>query len=481
MPRQPNLLFLFTDEQRADTMACYGNDWISTPNLNRLAGESCVFENAYVSQPVCTPSRSTIMTGLYGHSNGCTANNLPLRPEVKTLAEMIDPRYVRGYFGKWHLGDEIAPQHGFDHWISVEDLYRNYYSKAQDLSRLSDYHHFLLSSGQVPDRESRGARVFSRGLAAKLPEGLTKASFLADQTCRFLQENQDKPFALYVNFLEPHMPFYGPFDALYPAQGLPVGPEFRKRPPQDASLLHQKMAEHYLGMPSWQGVDLTSEPGWRQLRAQYLGLVTLVDNAVGRILAALEQTGQADNTIVVFTSDHGDMLGEHGMFAKCVMYEEALRVPLLVRAPWLGRQGRQIPGRLSQVDLVPTLLEMMGQTVPAGLQGASRAGVLAGAESLAGNDAFIEWNSSNGRTGLLKGLTPAQQQCLLAPWRTVVSADGWKLNLSALDRCELYNLSADPFETRNLIDGPAQKGRIADLTARIRDWQIRTGDTAKIA
>ena len=109
------MLFIFTDEQRADTLGCYGNDLVQTPNLDGLAAESLVFENAYVTQSVCTPSRSSIMTGLYPHSNGCVANNIPLRPETRTIAEMVSQEYVRGYYGKWHLGDEVVAQHGFDH------------------------------------------------------------------------------------------------------------------------------------------------------------------------------------------------------------------------------------------------------------------------------------------------------------------------------------------------------------------------------
>ena len=214
-PRKPNLLFIFTDEQRADTMACYGNRWIHTPNLNRLAEESFVFQNAYVSQTVCTPSRSTIMTGLYPHTNGCTANNIPLRPETRTIAEMIDQDYVRAYYGKWHLGDEVIAQHGFDDWVSIEDMYRGHYSKEEYLSTMSDYHHFLVKNGFEPNGESHGSKVFGRTMAAKLPEEYTKAAFLGRRAAEFIRSHRDEPFALYVNFLEPHMPFTGPFNDLY--------------------------------------------------------------------------------------------------------------------------------------------------------------------------------------------------------------------------------------------------------------------------
>jgi arylsulfatase A-like enzyme len=148
---KPNLLFIFTDEQRADTMAAYGNRHIETPHLNRLALESAVFDQAYVTQPVCTPSRSSIMTGLYPHTNGCIENNHALPPDVPCLPEMLaDGDYVTGYHGKWHLGDEIFSQHGFDEWISIDDGYRKYYSPGRDREARSSYHHFLVEQGFRP-------------------------------------------------------------------------------------------------------------------------------------------------------------------------------------------------------------------------------------------------------------------------------------------------------------------------------------------
>ncbi|MGM0494441.1 MAG: sulfatase family protein, partial [Armatimonadota bacterium] len=126
--RRPNLLFLYTDEQAAKTMSAYGNDHIETPNLDRLADGSIVFENTYVTQPVCTPSRSSLLTGLYPHSSGCTANNVPLPQDVECLPELADfSDYRTAHMGKWHLGDEIFAQHGFDEWVSIEDGYRQYY------------------------------------------------------------------------------------------------------------------------------------------------------------------------------------------------------------------------------------------------------------------------------------------------------------------------------------------------------------------
>ena len=121
MPKKPNLVFIFSDQQRQDTMACYGNDWIKTPNLNKLALQSFIFRNAYVTQPVCTPSRASIMTGLYPHRAGPVLNGIELSEDIHAIAEMVSPDYLCGYFGKWHLGHGDTPQHGFSKWVSTED------------------------------------------------------------------------------------------------------------------------------------------------------------------------------------------------------------------------------------------------------------------------------------------------------------------------------------------------------------------------
>ncbi len=129
-----NLLFIWTDQQRADSLPCYGNAFASTPHLDRLASESFIFERAYCTQPVCTPSRASILTGLWPHTHGCISNNYPLAPESRTIAEQVGDRYHCAYYGKWHLGDELSPQHGFDDWVSIEDgIYRAYYSDSEML------------------------------------------------------------------------------------------------------------------------------------------------------------------------------------------------------------------------------------------------------------------------------------------------------------------------------------------------------------
>ncbi|MGY8823782.1 MAG: sulfatase-like hydrolase/transferase, partial [Candidatus Latescibacterota bacterium] len=190
--RPPNLLYIFTDQQRADTMRCYGNDQIEVPALNALAADSFVFDRAYVSQPVCSPSRATMMTGLWPHTAGVPACNVPLPVEVPTFAEMLPYEYACAYMGKWHLGDEIFAQHGFETWVGSENSYRRGYSDPERRSHFSDYYHFLTERGFEPDSENMGARVFSRHMEASMEEPLTKASFLGDRAAEYIRENRDQ-------------------------------------------------------------------------------------------------------------------------------------------------------------------------------------------------------------------------------------------------------------------------------------------------
>jgi len=210
--RKPNLLFLWTDEQRADTMAAYGNRRIHARNLNRLADQSTVFRNAYVTQPVCTPNRAAVMTGLWPHTSGCTTNNVPLQADVPCMNELTgDADYRTAYMGKWHLGDEIFAQHGFEEWVGMEDGYTGHYGADRDRKARSDYHHWLVERGYKPS----GKNTFSRGFAAGLPIEHCKPRFLETQACDFLRRNRNEPFMLNVNFLEPHMPFTGPLNDGY--------------------------------------------------------------------------------------------------------------------------------------------------------------------------------------------------------------------------------------------------------------------------
>jgi arylsulfatase A-like enzyme len=498
MAAKRNLVFILSDQQRYDTLACYGNHWINTPNLNALASRSVVFRNSYVSQAVCTASRGSIMTGLYPHSAGPVLNGMPLPPEVPTIAEMVSADYLCGYLGKWHLGHALIPQHGFTKWVSTEGGPREL--PAGHDPRTSDYGEYLIAHGFRPDIQAGAMAGFSAVKRSMLPEQFQMASFLGERAVEFIEASGQQPFVLYVSCSEPHPPFFGPLHEMYDPADLPVGPTFLKKP-QGGSLLNQLKADYFLEYlhaakaPStdpymdWAlaGQDLTTEPGWQRLRAHYFANVSLVDRMVGKITAALQQTNQTENTAVIFTSDHGEMLGDHGMLDKRSFYEESTRVPLLVSVPWLqgalqgGLQRGQHPidGNIGHVDLVPTVLDLLDQDAPEHLQGESRLPVLTGDTTLEGNDVFIEWSGTSHGLVDRTMASPEIARLNALSWRSVVSGR-WKLNLCAGDQCELFNLDSDPFEETNLFNDPEQAQRVSDLTAHISQWQQRTADNAAL-
>jgi len=474
---KPNLLFIWTDEQQAATMGAYGIDVIRTPGLDKLAGASYVFEKCYVSQPVCSPSRATVMTGLYPHTTGIVYNNISLRDSTRCFPELLDdPSYRTAYMGKWHLGDELFAQHGFETWVSIEDGYNRFFSEGKDRDARSSYHHWLIEKGYPPSHPDRN--LFSRTYAASLPLEHSKTVFLREKACQFLEEHQDEPFILYVNYLEPHMPFTGPLDSLYPPDEVPLPENFDDPLDESEPLRYRLYREYCMEAYGSSGEEI------RQLIARYWGLVSQVDRSVGAILDKLDSLGLTENTIVVFTSDHGDMMGAHHLVEKQVMFEESVRVPLLIRVPTLSVDQVMIRRNISQIDLVPTLLDLMGKSVPGYLQGKSLVPLLKGEEPPE-EDVFIQWNPYDFYMRWVKEDTRLAtedeiREAVSSRTRTVVSPEGWKLCLRDSDLPQLYNLKEDPLETTNLYPDPSNRQIIRSLAERIHRWQQQTGDTVTV-
>ena len=222
--------------------------------------------------------------------------------------------------------------------------------------------------------------------------------------------------------------------------------------------------------------------------ANYWGLCSLVDTHIGTVLDTLEECGLYDDTLVVFTSDHGDMMGGHQLLAKCLMFEEAVRVPLLIRLPG-QRQGKRIGGPVSQIDIVPTLLDLLDQEIPEHLQGESLRPLLETANASSEANVFLQWNGPNsGIVGEgkgefqvpapLRGIVAADEleEAVTDPVRTVITPEGWKLNYSPRGEHELYNLGSDPGENKNAFGQKELEPLVEALADQIIQWQKRTGD-----
>ena len=469
--RKPNLIVFLTDQQRADTIVCDENGRIHTPNLRKLASGSVIFERAYVTQPLCVPSRASLLTGMWPHQTGCTKNGIFLDPRFRTFAELIsDDNYHPAYIGKWQLGDEAKRQRGFRDWISTEGV--------------SDYSRFLGSRGYTPDKPDGS---FSERLVSQLPLDISKPRFLEGHACEFIEKHRRDPFVLFVSFVEPHSPYNGPLNlehaledieldatALAPANdNIPLRYKLMREWQQAEAILDRKR------LPSLYFFGITPEE-YRAMKQRYLGLVTMVDQSIGGILSCLEQAALLDETIVVHTSDHGDMLGAHHLFGKEVMFEEAVCVPYLVRLP-SQRQSLSIAHPVSHIDFLPTLLNLLGEPKPDQCAGKSLVSLLHG-ETMLPETIFMEWSPN--RVKVMKGtkLAPRRtiKRAMNESTRALISPEGWKLCLRDQDLNELYNLQTDPIEAHNLYYQDDYRAIIERATPDILSWQQATGDALKL-
>jgi arylsulfatase A-like enzyme len=470
---KPNLLFLITDQQRADTMAGYGNYRFHVPNMNRLCAEGVVFDRCYASQPICAPSRSAMQTGQWPHTTQVLTNSRRLPQQAKVFPELLaDSDYRTGYFGEWHLGDELFPQHGYQEWISLEDSYGELFSEGHDKNAVSDYSKYLVSFGYKPDEKGRPA--FSRDLVAKLPFEHRKSNFLASKATDFILRHQSQPWILFVSFIDPHVPFYGPLNDAHTVEEAPLPPNYPGYPIEHEPRFYQYLRQGfqttgYKNYRSLPGHDLKNRGSFERLSRNYAGLCSEADGAFGRILWALEASGQIDNTIIVHTADHGEMMGAHGLIGKEVMYEESIRVPLVMRVPFQHVKPMHITTPVTNVDLVPTLLELMGGKIPESVQGQSLVPALKG-EPLRRNCAFVEWNREDNDSASKES----------SNGRALITPDGWKLIVYAGDECMLLNRIQDPLEMQNLYYKPESAGVVKELRQIIQSWQKHANDPLPI-
>jgi len=416
-PRRPSILLILPDQWRGQDLGCMGNTEVRTPNLDRLASEGILFRNTFANTPVCCPARANLLTGKYAHQNGMVANDLRLRESEVTLAEILaDQGYRTGFIGKWHLdGGNRMPgfvppgprRQGFQYWAANE----------------CDHRHFRPTYFRDDDRPITESRFE--------PEVWT------DRAIEFLKGTGESPFFLVVSMGPPHDPYGAPdrFLKLYdPAKLTP--------------------------RPNWtQGV-----PGaGRKELAAYYAAMTAVDEQVGRLLRTLDDSGRTSDTIVLFTSDHGDMLGSHGQRLKRKPWEESIRVPGLLRYPAQVKPGRVTEAFLTHVDLAPTLLSLCGLPVPAEMQGSNLADVALGRTDRGPDSAFFQI------------FVPFAGDGTPNPWRGV-RTDRFLYARTEGSPWVLYDLKEDPFELKNLAHDPAHARLREGLEARLADWMKRTGD-----
>ena len=445
MTARPNILFIITDQQRWDTLGCYGNGQIVTPGFDRLAAEGVVFERCYTSSPECVPARAVMMTGRPPHRTGVFDNADDLSPRAVTFQRILrDAGYLTQAIGKMHFK---PPREGFG--LERLCLSEEIPGSVEEDEYLTELH----AAGFQWAEEPHGMRshMYYIPQVSQLPDEWHTTTWTGRKTVEFIeaqaprrgsgQAGSDRPWLCWTGFIKPHPPFEPtvPFNTLYDPVAMPLpvrGPECKA---------NRNWWQELQNVGKW--MDLDPDLHFCQAqKAHYWACVSMVDRQIGRILDTLERTGQRENTLVVFTSDHGELLGDHYSWGKRSWYEGPGHVPMLVSWPGRVPAGERREQLTSHVDVLPTFLEAAGLPVPDDAPGMDLVNLAADARA-PGRELFVaQWH----------------QQCFGLYFAT----DGrWKYTYCARDGKEhLFNVAEDPGELRNRA---ADRGA-AEVKARLK-------------
>ena len=470
---RPNILWICTDQQRYDTIGALGNPHVDTPHLDQLVAEGFALTHAYCQSPICTPSRASFLTGQYAsavHVNGNGNSHFPDAPPLVTKM-LSGAGYDCGLIGKLHLSSAYRRIEK-----RVDDGYRYWqYSHAprDDWETGHDYADWVRSKGEV------------LGELIKSPDGVPaewhQTTWCAEKTIEFMREPREGPWLACVNIYDPHPPFNPPkaYRDLFDPQAV-NGPLFREgdlaRQEKLEAIDFQSKGRHPdaldtkpLAVPRSPGQPPSEPRGGSDARTQiaaYYAMIKLIDDQLGRVIAALEDSGQRDNTLVIFTSDHGEMLGDHGLIKKgCRFYEGLVRVPLIFSWPGHVKSGQRSDALVELRDIAPLLLELAGLEVPDRMQPRSLLPMLSGECPSDEHREFVRceyYNALDHADGTYATMYRNRQYKL-------VVYHGHGLG-------ELYDLEADPGEFDNLWDNPDYAGAKLDLMQRSFDASMLAMD-----
>ncbi len=427
---RPNILFLLTDDQRADSMGCAGNPIIHTPEMDRLAADGTRFTNAFVTTPICCASRPSILTGQYSASHGIEQFNIPFTPEqlANTYPSVLQADgYYTGFVGKWGIGGDL-PRDGFD-----------------------DFRGYAGQGVYFPDKEDPSVHL---------------TAVHGDQAIDIIQKrDKSKPFCLSVSFKSPHVEdrdprqfLYDPkLESLYADDTIPPPP---KNAPEDFESMPSFLKESE-GRVRWHRRFETPEL-YQQMVKGYYRLVSGVDVQIGRLRALLEEEGIANNTIIIFSSDHGFFLGERGLAGKWLMDEESIRVPFIIydprRAAWEG--GRALSPMVLNIDIAPTILALAGSAIPNDMDGENILPLLDNPAQGRRESWFFEHHFGAKR----KPIIPQSEGVRTERWSYVRYLDSDPLYE------ELYDIQADPGQLRNLVSDPAHANDLAMMRSKWSEY-----------
>ena len=454
MASRPNILWFCTDQQRFDTIGALGNSFVKTPTLDRLVSDGTAFTNCYVQSPICTPSRSSFMTGLYPSRLHNTRNGNDTFPaEAPPLISKLisDAGYDCGNVGKFHLtssGKRTEPR--------LDDGYRYWQFSHAPRDDWESGHHY------ADWVKAKGGDLNAlRESEDRVPAELHQTTWGCEKAIEFLSEDRSggEPWFLSVNIYDPHPPFIPPkeySDKFDPAE-MP-GPHFE---PGDL-----KIQERLKEVDFQDEIQEPDAHDAKTKQALYYAMISLIDDQFARVLEALDETGQAENTVVIFTSDHGETLGDHGLMYKgCRFYEGLIKVPLIVRWPGQFQAGVQADGLVEMLDLSATLLDLAEVEIPEYFQGKSLRPVLTGEVSGAEIRPFVRCEYFDALDSYFTGGSGA--------FGTMYRRGRYKLSVyHGFETGELYDLESDPWEHKDLWNSPEHKDLKAELIAESFDQHV---------
>lgn len=476
----PNILLVMTDQQRWDSLGCYGAHWVSTPHLDRLAAQGVRFDNCYANNPICTPARASLMTGLELPAHGvCQLHDVLPESCVLFPRRLQELGYHTALFGKLHVSGRAVesrtrhPQDGFD-------IYEWCMEPAADIdSPFNGYTQWLAKEHPDYLRHLR-AQGRQRGHD---PAEASMNRWAADRAIAYLRTHAGKgPFFCKMSVFDPHNPYQNhPLEMAQQVRADHIPPPVADPEPADGAAtpwaLQAEREHSYLGPAA-----ALDEQAVRDMRRGYFAAIAHVDREVGRVLAALEATGHAGNTLVLFTSDHGDMLGDHQCLVKgAMLYDPCIRVPLILRGPgFTGGQG--VPGLAQLHDLPATVLHSVGAAPDAVAQWMPTARNLGDMAAQPGTEVhpFIVCPYRN------SGIDDTGRYWAPPIHSTMVRRGRHKMHLyhavegrQAQDIVQLYDLAADPQETADLARQPAFQGTVQRLEEDLRQWQAQAATAAE--
>lgn len=445
----PNILIVVTDQQRLDSVGAYGSTVCKTPNMDRVAAAGMRFNQAFTPTGLCSPVRCSLLSGVYAHEHR-VLTNVGLHP-VRAQLEPEDDRmsaalkgagYRMGYVGKWHVSKLDPPAFGYDDYVSLGD----YMTWRRDLGL------------EIPEAFSN--YLVQEGVRDPAPADKSRPAFLADNAIRLIDDfsGGDAPFFMRLDFHGPHFPNVvpEPYFSMYDPATIPEWPN-------NADDLTGKPAVQRIKRKHWR-TDNMPWSDWAKLISAYYGEISLIDAEVGRVLDHLDATGLAEDTLVIWTSDHGDTIGAHGICNKdYTMYEEIYRIPLLVRWPGVVDAGTECDDFVHHfLDICGTVMDITGTPLPQPFHGRSLVPLLKGEDAPEDwpDSAYSEFHGSHMGLYTMRLLT----------------TDRWAYVYHSNDIDELYDRKADPWQMTNLAASPDHAEVLDGLKRRMVAWMKETND-----